>query len=485
MRNRDPLYRNIFTYLSGMCLACTLLAGTKVRAQENRDSLTMVPGSFMMRGTRILAEQGSLRVPERRANPASRRITLRFIRFASTSVRPGPPIVFLAGGPGDAATRAFSTMPPSLLDSLRAAGDVIGLDQRGTGTSEPDMVCPPGGAYPNDQAGDPARMGLIARAAADTCLALLASRGIDISGYTTEESAADIESLRIGLHTARISLLGASYGTHLGLAYLRQFPGRVARAVLGDVEGPDHTFKLPSNGDAVFARLDSIEAADSTRPHDAPRLLAAFDSVRSALAGTPARVEYRSGQTMELGPWDLQRMVSDALGNVQQISALPDMISKMLHGDFSALAFWAFRFRQAHPLIGMHLAMDCASYATDARLVRIQQELPGSRLGDAINFPMLAVCDLPALPRLPDSFRAPVHSDAAVLLVSGDLDGRTPPSNAAEVARGLPNAHLLLLVNSSHSLGGDEVQSALVHFLAGDDSPPGTVRLPDVTFRRQ
>ena len=48
----------------------------------------------------IEADLGRLLVPERRSNPASRRITIAFARLRSTSPSPGAPIVYLDGGPG-------------------------------------------------------------------------------------------------------------------------------------------------------------------------------------------------------------------------------------------------------------------------------------------------------------------------------------------------------------------------------------------------
>ena len=48
----------------------------------------------------VNAEFGTLRVPENRSNPESNLIELAFVRFKSTAKNPGPPIVYLAGGPG-------------------------------------------------------------------------------------------------------------------------------------------------------------------------------------------------------------------------------------------------------------------------------------------------------------------------------------------------------------------------------------------------
>src|SRR5215831_4071982 len=51
-------------------------------------------------GQDIDAELWRLAVPENRQNPASRLIEIAFVRLKSTAKQPGPPLVFLAGGPG-------------------------------------------------------------------------------------------------------------------------------------------------------------------------------------------------------------------------------------------------------------------------------------------------------------------------------------------------------------------------------------------------
>ncbi|MHC4904035.1 MAG: alpha/beta fold hydrolase, partial [Planctomycetota bacterium] len=82
------------------------------------------------------------------------------------------------------------------------------------------------------------------------------SESLHPASFTTVENAADLEDLRIALGAERLNLVGISYGTHLGLAYIRQYPDRVAHAVLAGVEGPDHTYKRPAEGTVV----DSLPA---------------------------------------------------------------------------------------------------------------------------------------------------------------------------------------------------------------------------------
>ena len=120
----------------GLLLSAGLLASplASQRAPVSPPSLTVTPYAFKAPdGSTIDAELGAFEVPERRANPASRRITLRFVRFRSTAAKPGAPIVYLAGGPGASGIRTAAGPRFPLFMALRALGDVIALDQRGVG----------------------------------------------------------------------------------------------------------------------------------------------------------------------------------------------------------------------------------------------------------------------------------------------------------------------------------------------------------------
>jgi pimeloyl-ACP methyl ester carboxylesterase len=140
----------------------------------------------------------------------------------------------------------------------------------------------------------------------------------------------------------------------------------------------------------------------------------------------------------------------------------------LLAGNYSLLAQWAVRDRAPRPLNLMNLAMDCASYASPARLQRIRAEAPTTRLGDAINGPLPLVCEAPELPRLPESYRASTPSNVMALLIAGEFDGRTPEANAREVAATMPHARVLLVKDVSHDVfGAAEVSAALVAFLGG------------------
>lgn len=428
----------------------------------------------------------TLRVPERRGSgsspTATRRITLRAVRFPALSEKPGAPIVFLAGGPGDAGTRAVSTMPTALLDSLRILGDVIAFDQRGTGGSEPRLACMSTAIAPTLRLTRATRDSAAA-ADASRCVTQLAVAGVDIRGWTTRESAEDLESLRIALGAPRLSLLGGSYGTHLGLAYIGAYDARVSRAVLAGVEGPDDTFKLPSRIDEVFATFAAQVDADSTR-RNRPSMLATFDSLRARLERAPADVAAGT-TTVVVDGSTVQRFITDALGDARAMRQLPAQLDAMAGGDLTPLARTELRRRQGRMLDGMNLLMNCASGATAARRARIAQEATRSRLGDVMDAPTPAMCDAIAVqfpmhaPALPD------RMTASVLFVSGTWDGRTPAANVEPLLPRFRNGRHLVLEQASHGLMGDpDGWRAMMQFLGGRDVPSGVVRRPAPTFGR-
>lgn len=442
-----------------LLLTTSLVLPAPLRSQQSPlPELITRADTFAVRDARLPVEVGHFTVPANRRTGSSRLITLGFVRFRSTAKKPGPPIVFLAGGPGDAATRAFQGMPASQLAELRSIADVIAFDQRGTGMSEPHGVrCQPQPPQPRDHPGDPDELLAGLRGALRTCLDSARNHGVDVMGLTTAESADDIAALARALNTGRVSLLAGSYGTHLALAAMRQHPALVARTVLVGVEGPDDTFKLPARVDSV---LGTIAAGRS------PSLLQDLRTLRDQLTASPARFTFPGGQIIVLGAWDLQRWVAGALGSRRDINAMLEGVARMKDGDYGALARWTLRQRFPPPLNLMHVAMDCASAASAERMARIRRETPGALLGNVLNFPASGLCDLPGLPKLPDGFRAPLVTDAPVLLIAGTFDGRTPVQNARELARTMPEASILVVDGASHDLFGEPaVMSATVRFL--------------------
>jgi len=428
----------------------------------------------------VRAEIGRIRVPENRASGSDREIELAFVRIPGTtpssSSSPRPPIVWLAGGPGESGIADLDTPALRLFLELRRVADVVVLDQRGTGLSVPKLDCPGGFSFPADTALDRSRALAALEAAARSCSQRWRAEGVDLSAYNARESAEDLEDLRVALGASRLRLLAGSWGTHLALAALRAHEDRFEQAVLLGVAGPDHLRTRPSDLDAELAAVARLFSSGRERP--GLDLLGKLREVRQQLAGHPARVplHLKDGSTVDVavGRFELDWYVRSLLSSRDEIAHLPAFLAAMGGGDFRELAEVSARWRSSPAPSAARFAGRCASGASAERVTQIDRERDFAALSEALDFAEERICRAWGVEPLPAEFRAPVRSQVATLLVSGSLDGITPESNAAEVLRGLSRASQLVIEGGAHGLLAFEdaaSRAAVVRFFETGEPP--------------
>jgi pimeloyl-ACP methyl ester carboxylesterase len=476
-------------------LSCTsVVASGAANSPPSDAALTLSPYTFVSsKGDSVAAEMGRLRVPERHGQPGSRMVELAFVRFRCTSPTAGAPIVYLAGGPGGSGiVTARGTRFP-LFMAMRALGDVIALDQRGTGISKPNLECPQHYRLPLDR---PLSRQLEIEQMTDSvhaCATHWRNEGVDLEAYNTNESADDLASLADALGASRLRLWAISYGTHLSLTAIRRHPQRIERAILAGIEGPDHTLKLPSNTERLLDRIAKLAAQDSTVHAAVPDLVGALRGALASLDRAPARVRIPNTATpvaddsveVVLGRYDVAGQMADLLGTAEAQAYFPGFVRAAARGDYVLLARVAMAFgNRGGGEVGnaMSYAMDCASGATAARRRQIEREAKTTTLGDATNGPQNFICDAWGVHELGDDFRAPVRSDVPVLFISGTQDLNTPPSNAEEIAKGFPNGKHLIIDGVAHSdplfLSSPEILKRMLAFMSGAPVSTEVIRVP-------
>lgn len=435
---------------------------------------------------RIAAEVGYLTVPLFHEEPDGASIRLAVLRRRSGSSEPGPPIFFLNGIPGGASELATA----ELWDPYLEIGDVVFLDQRGSGRSEPGLRWdrPPYRAELLLSSRAPALENLRATAGAIRQFAL--GRGIDVGAFNTRESARDVDALRRALGYETIHLVGHSGGTHLGLEVVRSFGDRVARFVSLGTAGPNDMHSLPSQIDE-FVRGVARLAAEDERIGDAmPDLFERLSTALDRIEREPIVFEVvhpSTGERVELrlGRFGLQFLLLMELGDPEDLALFPRMVHELEQGRVDVLRWYVERrYRQLSSLPALLFVNRAASGATAERWTRIRAEAEASPFGLARCFFSPELDEAFGVIDLGDGFRAPVESEVPTLFVSATLDGKTPPSRAEAARRGFATSGHLVLENGGHNdlLHHRELHDHVVAFLAGEAPPDRRIALPALRF---
>lgn len=442
-------------------------------------------------GGRIEADFGRLVVPENRTNPGGNLIELAFVRLKSTSKNPKAPLIYLNGGPGGSSTpQARSPQALSRWAHFLPICDVILLDQRGCGSSSPRLHWTPEDRPPTDLFSSEQRaleyMLDVSRKAAQH----FRERGVDLAGYTTAESADDLNDLRIALGAKKISLFGFSYGTHLAQAVIRRHGEHLENVVICGVEGLAMTHKYPLNMDIQFRKLALMAANDPGIAPHVPDLVALLDRVLEKLEREPIDVEIVDPQSRKrvkvpVGKFGLQVILRFDIGDASDLPVFPKLLYTIDQGDPSVLKWFVQkRFSMFRGVNVLTWVMDGASGASPQRWARIRAEAKQSAFGNVMNFPYPQVKKAYGVPDLGADFRAPLISDVRTLFLSGTLDWNTPPHQAEEVRWGFSNATHLIVENAGHEqiLPQPAIGKAILDFLRGKDVHGVKVVLPPLKF---
>lgn len=435
---------------------------------------------------------GYIEVAENRQVNNSRKIRLGFVKLASYSENPKAPIVYLAGGPGGSATGAAQSRRYFLFEQLRQVADVIVFDQRGTGLSRNDLKnCHFPTSVPLEQALTRSSLLEESKLSAKFCAKQWREQGIDLNGYNTLESVADLEALRQALRVDKISLWGISYGTHLALAMAKYYPNSIERLVLASSEGLDHTVKQPQYSDLHLAYVAKQIASQPKVAQRYPDLLGLMREVHHQYQQKPVQVEFfdkRSGKTVVVGISDVEIQLLTAFAmtkDAKDIERLPAMYALLKIGQIERFApHFAYLRQRMWQLNPMSIAMDAASGISQSRWQQVQQQAKTSILWRAHNLPFPDINHVLKIKDLGDEYRTPFKSDIPTLFLAGTLDGRTFYQAQREVAQDFSQASFITVEGAGHNLltASDKIAEFILLFYQGNNIPQQTITLPSLKF---
>jgi len=403
-------------------------------------------------------------------------------------------VVALAGGPGQAALPLAGFIAQAIAPAL-GSRDLLVFDQRGTGASNP-LSCSAFEVFSTAPVGQ-----LFQQCAAQ----IGPARG----AYTSEESVQDIEALRQAGGYEKLVLYGTSYGTKVALQYAQSYPQNVQALVLDSVVPPEgqEPFAIPTF-QAITGVLEELCANGACTGITANPL--------GDLATLAARLRGHllSGSVYDgAGKRHASTLDEQGLLDILDAGDLNPALRALLPAAVrSALA------HNADPLLRLQLLaqgliptvpiespgersqeVDEALFATttceETPFPWQRGAPPATRLTEALAFlhaqpasdfhpfdasTAYANSLVSACSGWPDASPPPPPVGALpnvpTLILSGEQDLRTPTADARRVAAMIPDAQLLLVPFTGHSVLGSDLSNcsaqAVSAFFSGGSVQP-------------
>jgi pimeloyl-ACP methyl ester carboxylesterase len=458
---------------------------------------------------------GSITVPENRALPDGRTITVAaaVVHAATPTPRPDP-IVFLDGGP------SFGAISPFAMGAYFAGAefvedrDVILVDTRGTGVSEPRLGCPE-----FDDARESAfyskpfvdsSVDEDYRAAIEACRDRLAADGTDLSAFNSAESAADLDELRRALGYAAWNLVAWSADGVLALTYMRLHPDGIRSVVMDSGQSNHHQphldyFRgLTAQLERIFAGCAANAACDARYPN----IRTLFFDLVHQLQEHPAPISMPAFE-----PRPITLVVDgvifylDALSGIfpgdrfepERIHLVLDEIWRSAHGELRSV----YRERLgtgpmtsdaddffAEGKTMSYVCRDLISFITPADLADAARDVP--ELAPLILDPDLGLpigpsgCDLWRVGRADDAQHELVVSEIPTLVLAGEYDIGVTPNITRQMLPGLVNGRFYEFPAGAHgqlafyNYASDCARSITTQFLDAPDGEPDSSCVADM-----
>jgi pimeloyl-ACP methyl ester carboxylesterase len=345
-------------------------------------------------------------VPEDRAKPNRRTIGLHVVVLPAFS-KPArtDAVAYLAGGPGDAATEQAVNQGWQL-SALNLYRDILLVDQRGTGRSNP--------------------------------------HGGDVNQYGTRMAMDDLDAVRAALGYRQLDVIGSSYGGTAAQVYMKLHPSSVRTVILAGATAIDVPFfdRYALNAQRALDQLAKLCASDAACRQAFPDWERQFGELVKAWNAHPV-----NGMTGD----EFASIVHVMLLDLENAVSIPLVVSRAADGDYGRLeqevsgeldveldlmsSIWC-----SEPWTGLEATgpwgTDFDSYTT-ARIAAFRQECS--------SIPKRA--EPRSLWTLPTSSRVPV------LALVGGADPQDPVTNLSDLKRHFPDSGTVILPHIAHQFG--------------------------------
>ena len=411
-----------------------------------------LPGVSPQVGPRLRC--GTIRVPRNYDNPGGGRFKLAvvIVRSAQQPALPDP-VVYISGGPGSPLT-IYADQQARMPYAPRR--DLILVDQRGTGRSEPKL-CPDLDYAFLDAAVavamDPTDDAMAKRRAAyAACRAEALGRGFDLKDFGTRVTVGDFEWVRRALGIERWNVYGESYGTTVAMTLLALHPETVRAAVLDSIYAPDPRPMQSTNAadalDAFFRYCTGDQACAAAYPD----LAATYRETVSGLAQAPLIVTvppemHVPDDRLSLTSTLFEALVSRLIFYPSAYPSFPRLIAAVHDRETQGLGKVLAAARAAAAAEvnrATHIAVECRDRP------HYRDPLPaGASVLDRLD--LYGLCD--DWSNIRPAPLVPIRTAVPTLVLAGEFDPVTRPSQSQHVAALIgPNARWVEFPRMGHNV---------------------------------
>lgn len=405
---------------------------------------------------------GDLYVLEDRSNPDSRLVSLHLAVFPSFSPDPEPdPVIYLVGGGGADTLGAADFFLGTAGTQIRTRRDFILYNQRGVKRNDPTLACPGEAefqtilnSFVHGKSGEdqPEYEFML------ECRDYFLDQGVDLDMYDSLSHAADLADLITVLGYEKANLYGTSYGTRLGLTFMRHYPNLVRSAILDSTLPPQIDFP----GDAITSFTGSVDklfdacASQENCSQAYPDLEEEFYTVLETLKANPVLLSIDENETL-LDHVLFLDVIYLLLHEASALPGVPRTIHNTSLGEYSWLKEPIRSIRSYSDFVttGVQMSSLCRDEVAFHDQESIQRLIEGSHEGWQdffnLNFYYLTCQDWIGSKADPVE-NSPVVSDIPTLVLTGYFDPITAPAWNLDTASYLENSFYYEFPNMAHGV---------------------------------
>ncbi len=417
---------------------------------------------------------GYLIVPENRNKKTSNLIKLPFIIVKSKNPnKKNNPVLFTGGGPGTSSLDWALGITKSEIIKDR---DCIVIEQRGTKYALPSLR-----TFVLDSA---IKESYRKNFSKDSMVIVgvkrykkrLEARGIDLSGYNTDETVSDIHDLLSVLKIDSVNLLGISYSGGLMMAVLQKDSSRIRSLIL---DSPLPMFSPidedePANFNEALAVLFRHVEKDSINKELYGNLKQKFQEYFTSIADEVFYIPYLEKGTadsvkIQYTKNELLGVIENTLFDPSEIKDVPFIITQMIKGNHYPYIKNKLDdlFRKNQAPDGMRISVYCAdqsTYHNEEIIEQLYRTYPYMR-GYRINDVYKAMCDCWKVSPVKPITKQPFYSNKPIWLGDGEMDPGCRPLYIDMIHHYMPNSQRFLFINRSHGVGGKDMNNLTKQFL--------------------